>query len=102
MGAVTVMRPDLFKVVVAGVPFRMYISHDTIKLCISLLPIQLNFVVVFLVDVLTTMLDDSIPLTIIEREEWGNPYDKVTTILNVKTPLFIILTQNKYRKNMST
>ena len=46
MGAVTVMRPDLFNAVVAGVPF---------------------------VDVVTTMLDDSIPLTIAEYDEWGNP-----------------------------
>jgi oligopeptidase B len=49
MGAVTNMRPDLFKVVVAGVPF---------------------------VDVLNTMLDDTLPLTIPEYEEWGNPNDK--------------------------
>ncbi|KAI5075235.1 hypothetical protein GOP47_0009311, partial [Adiantum capillus-veneris] len=46
MGAVLNMRPDLFKVVVAGVPF---------------------------VDVVTTMLDASIPLTTAEWEEWGNP-----------------------------
>ena len=46
MGAVTNMRPDLFKVVVAKVPF---------------------------VDVVDTMLDASIPLTVIEWEEWGNP-----------------------------
>jgi oligopeptidase B len=46
MGAVVNMRPDLFKGVVAGVPF---------------------------VDVVTTMLDDSIPLTTFEYEEWGNP-----------------------------
>eukprot|EP00250_Pteridium_aquilinum_P010436 c19386_g1_i1 orf=41-2374(+) len=46
MGAVLNMRPDLFKVVVAGVPF---------------------------VDVLTTMLDASIPLTTAEWEEWGDP-----------------------------
>ncbi|KAH7293575.1 hypothetical protein KP509_28G031500 [Ceratopteris richardii] len=46
MGAVLNMRPDLFKVVVAGVPF---------------------------VDVLTTMLDSSIPLTTAEWEEWGDP-----------------------------
>ena len=44
------MRPDLFKVVVADVPF---------------------------VDVVNTMLDESIPLTVIEYEEWGNPNDKV-------------------------
>ncbi len=48
MGAVTNMRPDLFKVVVAQVPF---------------------------VDVINTMLDASIPLTVIEYEEWGNPND---------------------------
>ena len=49
MGAVVNMRPDLFKAVVAQVPF---------------------------VDVLTTMLDDSIPLTTSEYDEWGNPQDK--------------------------
>jgi oligopeptidase B len=49
MGAVTNMRPDLFKVVVAQVPF---------------------------VDVVNTMLDETIPLTVIEFEEWGNPKDK--------------------------
>lgn len=46
MGAVTTMRPDLFTAVVAGVPF---------------------------VDVVTTMLDESIPLTVGEFDEWGNP-----------------------------
>lgn len=46
MGAVTNMRPDLFRAVVAHVPF---------------------------VDVMNTMLDPSIPLTVIEYEEWGNP-----------------------------
>jgi oligopeptidase B len=49
LGAVTNMRPDLFKVVVADVPF---------------------------VDVINTMLDDSLPLTVTEYEEWGNPNDK--------------------------
>ena len=49
MGAVTNMRPDLFAVVVANVPF---------------------------VDVINTMLDPSIPLTVIEYEEWGNPDNK--------------------------
>ena len=49
MGAVTNLRPDLFQAVVAGVPF---------------------------VDVINTMLDETIPLTVIEWEEWGNPKDK--------------------------
>ena len=49
MGAITNMRPDLFKVVIAGVPF---------------------------VDVINTMLDSSLPLTVGEYEEWGNPADK--------------------------
>ncbi|MGH9262250.1 MAG: prolyl oligopeptidase family serine peptidase, partial [Acidimicrobiales bacterium] len=49
MGAVTTMRPDLFAVVVARVPF---------------------------VDVINTMLDESIPLVVIEFEEWGNPEDE--------------------------
>lgn len=46
MGAVVNMRPDLYKGVIAAVPF---------------------------VDVVTTMLDDSIPLTTGEFDEWGNP-----------------------------
>ncbi len=46
MGAVMNMRPDLFHGVVAAVPF---------------------------VDVVTTMLDESIPLTTMEYDEWGNP-----------------------------
>lgn len=49
MGAATNMRPDLFRCVIAHVPF---------------------------VDVVTTMLDESIPLTVIEFEEWGNPAEK--------------------------
>jgi oligopeptidase B len=49
MGAVTNMRPDLFKAVIADVPF---------------------------VDAINTMLDPSIPLTVIEYEEWGNPNQK--------------------------
>lgn len=46
MGAVTNMAPELFKAVVAVVPF---------------------------VDVLTTILDEWLPLTVMEWEEWGNP-----------------------------
>lgn len=49
MGAVTNMRPDLFKAVVAQVPF---------------------------VDVINTMLDASLPLTTSEFIEWGNPQDR--------------------------
>ncbi len=49
VGAVTNMRPDLFHAVVAKVPF---------------------------VDVLNTMLDPTLPLTVIEYEEWGNPAEK--------------------------
>ena len=49
MGAVTNMRPDLFKAVVAQVPF---------------------------VDVINTILDASLPLTTSEYLEWGNPSEK--------------------------
>ena len=49
MGAVLNMRPDLFKAAVVGVPF---------------------------VDVMNTMLDESLPLTVGEFEEWGNPKQK--------------------------
>ena len=57
MGAVTNMRPDLFHAVVAHVPF---------------------------VDVLNTMSDPTLPLTVGEYEEWGNPakkeeYDTIKT-----------------------
>ena len=49
MGAVLNMRPDLWHGMVAQVPF---------------------------VDVITTMLDESIPLTTGEYDEWGNPNEK--------------------------
>lgn len=49
MGAVMNMAPKLYKGIVANVPF---------------------------VDVVTTMLDDSIPLTTGEYDEWGNPNQK--------------------------
>ena len=48
VGAVANMRPDLFQGIVAAVPF---------------------------VDVVTTMLDASIPLTTFEYDEWGDPND---------------------------
>jgi oligopeptidase B len=50
IGAVINMRPDLWRGVIAAVPF---------------------------VDVVTTMLDTSIPLTTGEFDEWGNPIDPV-------------------------
>jgi oligopeptidase B len=49
MGAVLNMRPELFKMAIAQVPF---------------------------VDVVTTILDESLPLSVMEWEEWGNPNDK--------------------------
>ena len=49
MGAVLNMRPDLFHAALVGVPF---------------------------VDVINTMLDESLPLTVPEFEEWGNPKQK--------------------------
>ena len=49
MGAVSNLRPDLFRAVVSLVPF---------------------------VDVLNTMLDDTLPLTVGEYEEWGNPNER--------------------------
>ncbi|MDZ7961172.1 MAG: S9 family peptidase [Aulosira sp. DedQUE10] len=50
MGAVINLRPELFKLVVAHVPF---------------------------VDIVTTILDTSLPLSAMEWEEWGNPNDPV-------------------------
>lgn len=49
MGAIANMRPDLWKGIVSAVPF---------------------------VDVITTMLDETIPLTTFEFDEWGNPKNK--------------------------
>ncbi|HVW78734.1 MAG TPA: S9 family peptidase [Alloacidobacterium sp.] len=49
MGAVTNLRPNLFRAVISHVPF---------------------------VDVMNTMLDASLPLTVPEYEEWGNPNEK--------------------------
>jgi oligopeptidase B len=49
MGAVLNMRPDLFHAALVGVPF---------------------------VDVMNTMLDETVPLTVPEFEEWGNPKEK--------------------------
>jgi oligopeptidase B len=49
MGAITNMRPDLWRGIVSAVPF---------------------------VDVITTMLDETIPLTTFEFDEWGSPKNK--------------------------
>jgi oligopeptidase B len=49
MGSVLNLRPDLFHAAIVGVPF---------------------------VDVINTMLDESLPLTVGEFEEWGNPKEK--------------------------
>ena len=49
MGAIVNMEPEVFKGIIAGVPF---------------------------VDVVTTMLDETIPLTTFEFDEWGDPKDK--------------------------
>ena len=51
MGAVVNMAPELYNGVIAQVPF---------------------------VDVMTTMLDDTIPLTTGEYDEWGNPNEKIS------------------------
>ena len=51
MGAIVNLRPDLYRAVHAAVPF---------------------------VDVVSTMLDESIPLTTGEYDEWGNPNEKAS------------------------
>ncbi len=79
MGAVTNMRPDVFKVVLAEVPF---------------------------VDVMNTMLDATLPLTVAEYEEWGNPnepeafhtmlsyspYDNLESLAGKKLPAILVKT----------
>jgi len=51
IGAAVNLRPDLFRVAISKVPF---------------------------VDVINTMLDPGLPLTVIEYDEWGNPNDRET------------------------
>lgn len=76
MGAITNMRPDLYTGVIAQVPF---------------------------VDVITTMLDESIPLTTSEYDEWGNPNEKTAydyiksyspydNVTNAKYPNILVTT----------
>jgi oligopeptidase B len=70
IGAVVNLRPDLFKSAIAGVPF---------------------------VDCLTTMLDETIPLTVTEWEEWGNPVEskEVYSTLKSYSPMDNILVSVK-------
>jgi len=58
MGAVANLAPELFAAVVAEVPF---------------------------VDCLTTILDETLPLTVLEWEEWGNPVDDPTVYAVMKS-----------------
>jgi oligopeptidase B len=69
MGAVTNMRPDLFKAVVAQVPF---------------------------VDVMNTMLDASLPLTTSEYIEWGNPNEKAAFDYMIKYSPYDNIAASKY------
>jgi oligopeptidase B len=69
MGAVTNMRPDLFKAVVAAVPF---------------------------VDVINTMLDASLPLTTSEYKEWGNPNEKAAFDYMIKYSPYDNIAAKKY------
>ncbi len=70
MGAAMNLAPDLFRCVVAEVPF---------------------------VDALTTMLDDSLPLTVGEWEEWGNPDDSAEAYRTMKSysPYDNVLARNE-------
>jgi oligopeptidase B len=68
VGACTVLRPDLFKGVVAGVPF---------------------------VDVLNTMSDPTIPLTVEEWTQWGNPLiEEYYEYINAYCPYYNIKNAN--------
>ncbi len=69
MGAVLNMRPDLFKAVVAQVPF---------------------------VDVMNTMLDASLPLTTSEYMEWGNPNEKAAFDYMIKYSPYDNIAAKKY------
>ena len=82
MGAIINMRPDLWNGVVSAVPF---------------------------VDVISTMLDESIPLTTGEFDEWGNPkeqiyYDYIKTYSpydNIEAKEYPnLLSNNMYKQHM--
>lgn len=69
VGAAMTMRPDLYNTVVAGVPF---------------------------VDVMNTMCDPTIPLTIPEWEQWGNPNQKKYFDLMIKYSPYDNISDNSY------
>ena len=69
MGFVVNEAPDLFNGVIAAVPF---------------------------VDVVTTMLDESIPLTTGEFDEWGNPKNKKVLRLILNPILLMIILKNNH------
>lgn len=77
MGAVTNMAPEAFRAVLAGVPF---------------------------VDALTTILDPSLPLTVGEWEEWGNPLEdvKVFELMRSYTPYENVRSDARYPAIMAT
>lgn len=75
MGAVINLRPELFSGIIAPVPF---------------------------VDVLTTMLDEDLPLTTEEYQEWGNPNDKVYYDYMASYSPYDNVTKSSYPKVMAT
>jgi oligopeptidase B len=75
MGAVVNMAPELYRGVVAGVPF---------------------------VDVITTMFDESIPLTTGEFKEWGNPKEKEAYDYMLSYSPYDQVTQQDYPNLMVT
>ena len=62
MGVIINLAPELYNGVIADVPF---------------------------VDVVTTMLDDTIPLTTSEYDEWGNPKEK--NIMTICYPILLMI-----------
>ena len=75
MGAIATMRPDLWHGVIAQVPF---------------------------VDVVNTMLDESIPLTTNEFDEWGNPKNKDAYEYMKSYSLYENVTKNGYPNMLVT
>ena len=71
MGAIANMRPDLFAGIIAEVPF---------------------------VDVINTMLDDTLPLTPPEWQEWGNP---ITDAQAFRTMLELFALRERARAGLS-